>query len=245
MDTSIIGIDCATDPKRIGLARGRMTADGLVLERLGKVARGEPVAERVVDWIAGQERVLLAMDAPLGWPAALGDALAFHRAGGFLPTLPNQLFRRETDRFTHQQIGKLPLDVGADRIARTAHAALNLLHQVGERRRCVVPLAWSPEFDEPVAVIEVYPAAVLKTSGMRFQGYKGSARSAQRQEIVGRLQKEMIFAADSEILLSDDDVLDGAVCVLAGYHFLLGLCVPPTDTELARREGWIWFRSGP
>ena len=244
MNTSIIGIDCATDPKRIGLARGRVTADGLVLDRLGKVARGELVADRVLDWMAGQERVLLAMDAPLGWPAALGDLLASHRAGDFLPALPNQLFRRETDRFTHQKIGKLPLDVGADRIARTAHAALTLLHQIGERVQGVVPLAWEPEFNHPVAAIEVYPAAVLKTSGMPFQGYKGSARSAQRQEIVDRLQEQMRLATEREILLSDDDVLDGAICVLAGYHFLQGLCVPPTDTELARREGWIWFRGG-
>lgn len=244
MNTSIIGIDCATDPKRIGLARGRVTTEGLALDRLGKVARGELVADRVLDWMPEQERVLLAMDAPLGWPAGLGDLLATHRAGDYLPALPNQLFRRETDRFTHQQIGKLPLDVGADRIARTAHAALNLLHQVGERRQCVVPLAWSPGFDDPVAAIEVYPAAVLKTSGMPFQGYKGAARSVQRQEIVTRLQDEMLFATENEILLSDDDVLDGVICVLAGYHFLQGLCVLPIDPELARREGWIWFRGG-
>jgi len=170
--------------------------------------------------------------------------LASHRAGDYLPALPNQLFRRETDRFTHRQIGKLPLDVGADRIARTAHAALNLLHQVGEGRQCVVPLAWDPDFDGSIAAIEVYPAAVLKISGMPYQGYKGSARSVQRQAIVDRLQEEMRFATQSEILLSDEDVLDGAICVLAGYHFLQGLCVPPTDPELARREGWIWFRGG-
>jgi predicted RNase H-like nuclease len=219
-----------------------VTADGLVLDRLGKVAKGESVADRVVDWIADDPRVLLAMDAPLGWPAALGDALAAHRAGDFLPVEPNQLFRRATDRFTHHQVGKLPLDVGADRIARTAHAALALLHEIGARRQCPVPLAWTPGFTDPVAAIEVYPAAVLKITGMVFQGYKGPAQVAQRAGIVSLLQKQLVFEAGTAILRADDDVLDAAICVLAGYHFLRGLCLPPADPDLARREGWIWFR---
>jgi predicted RNase H-like nuclease len=244
MSTCIIGIDCATDPKRVGLARGRVTADGLMVDRLGKVSKWESVADRVVDWIADENRVLLAMDAPLGWPAALGNALAVHNAGDFLPVAPNQLFRRDTDRFTHRQIGKLPLDVGADRIARTAHAALTLLHEISERRQCAIPLAWVPEFPGPLAAIEVYPAAVLKTSGMVFQGYKGSSQTAQRAGIATLLPRQMTFATDTAILLSDDDVLDAAICVLAGYHFLQGLCIPPTDPDLARWEGWIWFRGG-
>ncbi|WP_428625413.1 DUF429 domain-containing protein, partial [Sedimenticola sp.] len=197
MNGCIIGIDCATDPKRVGLARGWATANGPVVDRLGKVAKGESVADRVIDWMADAPRVLLAMDAPLGWPAALGDALAVHRAGGFLPVVPNRLFRRDTDRFTHRQLGKLPLDVGADRIARTAHAALSLLHEIGERQPCAVPLAWSPGFSEPAAAIEVYPAAVLKTSGMRFQGYKGAANAAQRTGMVSWLQEQLVFEVDT------------------------------------------------
>lgn len=132
--------------------------------------------------------------------------------------------------------------MGADRIARTAHAALTLLHQVGEREQGAVPLAWSPQFTDPVAAIEVYPAAVLKTSGMPFQGYKGPAQEEQRAGIVSLLSRKLSLTTDTAMLLSDDDVLDGAICVLAGYHFLQGLCVPPTDPDLARREGWIWFR---
>jgi hypothetical protein len=174
----------------------------------------------------------------------LGHALTVHNAGDFLPEEPNLLFRRETDRFTHRQIGKLPLDVGADRIARTAHAALTLLHEISARRQSRVPLAWMPDFTDPVAAIEVYPAAVLKTSGMVFQGYKGSSQTAQRAGIATLLPRQMTFATDTAILLSDDDVLDAAICVLAGYHFLQGLCIPPTDPDLARREGWIWFRGG-
>lgn len=88
MNTSIIGIDCATDPKRVGLARGQVTTDGLVLDRLGKVAKDESVADRVVNWMTDQERVLLAMDAPLGWPAALGGCwFLIGRAASFRPCL--------------------------------------------------------------------------------------------------------------------------------------------------------------
>ncbi len=40
----------------------------------------------------------------------------------------------------------------------------------------------------------------------------------------------------------DDDILDAAVCVLAGFHFINNKCMPPLDIDLARKEGWIWVK---
>lgn len=42
------------------------------------------------------------------------------------------MFNRLTDRLIHQRIGKKPLEVGADRIARTAHAARMHWAQLGK-----------------------------------------------------------------------------------------------------------------
>src|SRR5437016_7332440 len=40
------------------------------------------------------------------------------------------MFRRVTDDVIYERLGKRPLDVGADRIARTAHAALRFLEEL-------------------------------------------------------------------------------------------------------------------
>jgi Protein of unknown function (DUF429) len=131
----IIGIDCATQDEKIGLARGQ--ADGLgttVHEALVCTAEAR-AADRIVRWIGERPtaRWLLALDAPLGWPADMGAALVQHRAGAPIDVQANMLFRRETDRYVARKLRKTPLDVGADRIARTAHAALKLLADVGGR----------------------------------------------------------------------------------------------------------------
>ncbi len=93
----------------------------------------------------------LALDAPLGWPAVLGETLGPHIAGESLDGTPNELFRRQTDHFIKAVIGRQPLDVGADRIARTAHAALGLLEQLRQLTGQPVPLAWTPHDPAPVS----------------------------------------------------------------------------------------------
>ncbi len=110
--------------------------------RLLELTRGSrqrsPIAI-VAEWAEAHSPVLLALDAPLGWPAALGVALAGHRAGGPLEHTPNRLFRRRTDDWVRSRFGKRPLEVGADLIARTAHAALALLEGLRQRphaQRC-------------------------------------------------------------------------------------------------------------
>ena len=63
--------------------------------------------------------------------------------------------------FIQQKLKKTPLDVGADRIARTAYAALHLLGSVRVQLHLSIPLAWAPTDISVVAAIEVYPAATL------------------------------------------------------------------------------------
>ena len=129
MKQVIIGIDVSTNPRKLGLAC-------LVLEAESptalQVTPGQAVdaATQICAWIQDADHVLLAVDAPLGWPARLSPALAEHRAGDLITDDPALMFQRDTDRFIHQTLAKRPLDVGADRIARTAHAALRLLAMV-------------------------------------------------------------------------------------------------------------------
>jgi hypothetical protein len=155
----------------------------------------------------------------------------------------NDLFRRATDRFVKARLGKQSLDVGADRIARTAHAALKLLADVRQRAGLPIPMAWSPSYSERVAAIEVYPAATLIANGIPDTGYKKKDKIAERKAILGDLERILQLPDDRAAMELSADALDAAVCVLAGLDFLRGDAYKPEDPELAKHEGWIWVRT--
>ena len=244
VETAIVGIDCATDDAKVGLALAHAGPKNCVVRFAGVCSSEQKVAEQVAAWLSGSARVLIALDAPLGWPRSLGKALAAHRAGEPLTVAANNLFRRLTDRLVKKRIGKQSLDVGADRIARTAHAALKLLADVRQTTALTIPMAWEPSYSDRVAAIEVYPAATLVAHGIPDRGYKKPDRSADRKAILGCLE-HLIQLPDSRLAMERNaDALDAAVCVLAGFDFLRGAAHKPDDAELtlARYEGWIWVR---
>lgn len=91
---------------------------------------GNSIAEIIKSWIQEVDKVIFTIHAPLGWPENLGNSLYHHFAGQELSVESNLMFRRETDRFIKKALRKQPLDVGADHIARTAHAALKIIGEV-------------------------------------------------------------------------------------------------------------------
>jgi predicted RNase H-like nuclease len=239
----IIGVDCATQKKNTGLSFA-VYKEGRCYLQKSQTAIGErSVAETIASWLAGYESFLLAMDAPLGWPARLGEKLHVHTAGETLDGEANSLFRRMTDKYVKEKIGKTPLDVGADRIARTAHTALSTIGELRKLTGLELDMAWDPTKTIRSSVIEVYPAATLKTYGMIYSGYKDTDKSAIRREMVSQLKQFMeIDESLEEAMVADADILDSALCVLAGVDFLEGRVHVPANLELVRKEGWIWFR---
>lgn len=237
----LVGIDCACQPGNIGLARAEWLRDGSV--QLTDVVRGDEVpsvAGLMAKWVADSKRCLLALDAPLGWPEALGRTLNAHSAGTVIKEHPDRLFRRETDRDIHRRFRKMPLEVGADRIARTARAALFLLNEVRSRTGLDIPLLWDPADGIRAAAIEVYPAGTLLAHGLPATGYKKTEQRAVRATILDRLGELLQLPADPERLLSDANRLDAVVCILAAVDFMQGRALPPANPASAKKEGWIW-----
>lgn len=242
-ETTTIGIDCSTNPKKLGISRGLFRKGRLTVLESG-VGQGDPVA-LISDWINASERCLLAFDAPLGWPGSMGEILADHQAGMPLPAEANTLFRRYTDVFIKEMINKQPLDVGSNLIARTAHFALNLLQAIRERTGKQIPLAWHGEYETSCAAIEVYPAATLESRGISSLGYKKAQEVARRKELLELLSDEMVIEADLDALVATDDALDAALCLLAASDFLNGSCYAPRGDMLTqvKRESWIWVKN--
>lgn len=242
MEVAIIGIDCATVAARVGLAFGMFTTQQLVLKDARVAGSQEAMLDQLVDWMDEQHKTLIALDAPLGWPEPLGRLLAEHEAGEPLKEEANRLFRRQTDRFVKEKLGKLPLDVGADRIARTAQIALAILASLRARTGELIPLLWDTEFAVRTGAIEVYPAGTLSAAGIRSTGYKEREKNVERREIAAWLATEMAGVGEQHLLIENADVLDAAICLVAGKDFLLGRAMAPTSPRLAKKEGWIWVR---
>lgn len=242
MTVTIVGVDCATQENRIGLALGCFDGIEAYVEQVTVGSMVSSVSETIAGWVTGGSSTLIALDAPLGWPAALGQALGLHEAGEPIQIERNEMFRRMTDRVIKDKIGKQPLDVGADRIARTAHAALALLHGLRGLTSKALPLAWKPVRTPFTCAIEVYPAATLTVCGIKASGYKGKAGRAGRQAVLEQLQEHISLPHDTTLMERNDDALDAAVCVLAGVDFLGREVIEPDDIQLAKKEGWIWVR---
>lgn len=240
----VFGIDCATDPRHVGMAYGWWKANRP--RAVEMTAGGGDILP--VDWIVERIRryrscsCLLALDAPLGWPAAFGSVLSEHSAGQPINTQPVNFFRRETDRFIARTVGRRPLDVGAERIARTALSALQLISRLSQRLGEPIPLVWSPDYPCGLGAVEVYPAGVLKVLDLPATGYKDAEDLLVREQIINGLRAYIELPEDVSVALNDADVLDALVCVLAGADFLAGQAMPPEDADLAMKEGWIWVR---
>ncbi|MDE0029244.1 MAG: DUF429 domain-containing protein [Deltaproteobacteria bacterium] len=241
----LVGIDCATKPRDVGIALAEM---GDPVEVLEIYAGDSNPWGRVIEWVlnfAGQD-VLVALDAPLGWPIALSEALHEHSAGNPVGNCPNDMFRRSTDRDIHNRLGKQPLDVGANRIARTAHAALKELEFLRESTDNPIPLAWCHDNLGGVQAIEVYPAATLKSHCIRCDRYKRKNNPDHRRgrEEIARSLPGVSFAGDCwDAVIANADALDAAVCVLAAADFVRGDATQPPNIDVASREGWIWCRA--
>ncbi len=240
----IIGIDCATQDNKRGVALARFEDNACFIESAEKGLDDNVIRDMLVKCRQDGGRVLLALDAPLGWPEPLGGYLDKHEAGKKIPEDDShKLFRRATDRFIKDTYGIQSLDVGADRIARTAHSALKLLHYLGNG---LIPLAQVEHFQE-TAAIEVYPAATLKTHNLIYKGYKKPGDVKTRDDILKNLEKLGIAIESKDVRsksLESADALDAIVCVLAGMDFLKkDVYPPPPELEkLAVKEGWIWVK---
>ncbi|MBX2804015.1 MAG: DUF429 domain-containing protein [Myxococcales bacterium] len=261
---TLIGIDAATQLANVGLALGHWHTDGLQLQQafgakeLQPGARGTPaMVEAVSRWVAqamaaSDGPTLLAVDAPLGWPAALADALSGHQAGTALPGVddPDLLFQRHCDQAIRQRLGLKPLEVGADRIARAAYAALALVQRIRERSGEPVPLGSEPGPSDVSQVIEVYPKATMTVICGTVAPYKATTpeHARQRQRLLRGLVEHGGCQVPQELraaATASDHVLDAIACVVAGADFLSGKAppIPEASASSARREGWIWVRS--
>ena len=261
--TTVIGIDFSTTPERTGMAKALVDVASMSAKlcNVRTATKLNPPFKIAASWIRNigdDARVLIAIDAPLGWPEAMREyEFMQHVAGQRLNHRPDMLFLRETDRWIEQRFNKKPFAVGADKIARTAHAALDFLGRLADELHVkTMPLAQSPEDvrEYTRSVIEVYPAATLLAHKIDTGRYKkpGNDGMRDRKRIIKRIVEELQLGRlkndiDLNKVARNDNTVDAVVCVLASLDFLVGHAESP-DSRIAAivgREGWIWAKTPP
>lgn len=237
----ILGVDAAVDPRNTGYAIATSEAGTWRIDGLSTGSRTTDLAEQITAQLDPNRPILVAIDAPLGWPAPLAKALKDHTAGEPLPLDPSTDFARQTDRFVREKTGLKPLDVGADRIARTAAAALTLIEALRTRTGQPLPLLSSPEDARTGGLIEVYPAATLKQHGLPHRGYKKSHATQERTATSDGISGKVNLGPCRQACIDSDHCLDAVLCVLTATDFLAGQCLSPPFGAVWKQEGWIWF----
>lgn len=253
----IIGIDAAVSARDVGVAVAGWDGTSCRLESVfrlsGRGTMSEALPKALAPWLLPGSQGLIAIDAPLGWPRAMGILLQSAAGQSLAKKLRGEedRFLRFTDQMVRYSTGKVPLSVGADRIARTAEESLITLGLLRSETGWALPLAWPGEPRADWSVIEVYPGATLAAHmGLTKRPYMGVRRSdADRDDLRPILeflntQLDGAEALGQEIAASDH-VLDACLAVLAAQDFLRGEVLPPRGNEmdLARQEGWIWFHA--
>jgi predicted nuclease with RNAse H fold len=231
---TVVGVDCATKPSKVGMALGSFDGQHLTLVDAKVGSSSVKPVDVVATWIKGKAQSLICLDAPLGWPVRLREALHDHQAGATLNHSANDLFQRLTDKEICERLKKRPLEVGADRIARTSKSALDFLGELSISVGRSIELAWDQNPWQGVRAIEVYPAATRLSWGLKHAS----------SDV---LAQHCCFGGIDVNLLNNGHINDAVVCAIAGKEFLLHEAVRPSEEqkEIAMREGWIWAGRKP
>lgn len=183
------------------------------------------------------------LDCPLGWPEPFVDFVVAHRDGSVEGPVDAEVRRelryRETDRAV-QELGAAPLSVSSDRICVTAMRTAGLLARLERELGDPVDRAGSGR------VVEVYPAAALRSWKLVDGPYKGAGRRTSLAALVDRLAAKLPTLRLGEweqLVRRSDDAFDAVICALvARAATCKGGVTVPKSVEQQRRavnEGWI------
>jgi predicted nuclease with RNAse H fold len=177
----------------------------------------EACLEFLVNACGRHEVDAIAIDAPLGIPAALTDPAA--------PQLPrkgngeilNPYLYRYTDYYLYHAFGLRPMPPAGDRIGRLTARTAALLHRLKYR------FPHLTVGGRKVPIFEVYPRQIAQHLGL--EGYKKEP---------SKLFERLNVTLDP----CDEHLLDALLCVYAGSRILQGRTVqPPPGVE---NEGWCY-----
>jgi len=236
----IIGFDSAVQEKNIGLVLCNYENGVLTLE--DKKNNTLTSEKQILIWSANDESIIMGIDSPLGWPAGFGLSLKDHIAGNNINIDATSFFERETDKFIYKTFKKKPLEVSADRIARTAYYTLNRINTINNKIATKYEILWNHNNPLSKGFIEVYPAATLLANEIEIKGYKDNKNC--RERILEELKSKYNFVITQNIdITTIDHDFDAFICCLAIHDFIQrNVYFPDNQINKYKTEGWIWTK---
>jgi len=236
----VIGVDSAVQEKDNGLVLCNYHDNKL--ELVDKWERNGTVTTKILSWIGNAEQTLIAIDSPLGWPFEFTNSLATHKAGVPIEIGANDFFKRQTDLQIATEFNKRPLEVSADRIARTAFYTLDRIGKLRRETSRSIKLLWKFGEDFDIGFIEVYPASTILANGLSITGYK--KEQSLRHNLLDELQKEYRLNNPNTIdVFKIEHDFDALVCCFSGVDFIEKRSIQYDSlSERIQKEGWIWAR---
>jgi predicted nuclease with RNAse H fold len=231
-----VGVDLAASPKKSAIAVVDWSAGHAVVEQLVL----DQSDAQIVGHIMAADKA--GIDCPLGWPEPFVDFLIAHRSQSTVA--PNdvaarrELAYRTTDLFLKAEIGVLPLSVSADLIGHAAMRAAGILSQLAA-------LGCPVDRTGAGVVVEVYPAAALRSWQLYRPRYKGPGSRPVRDELVTDLLTALpelqIGPTETALCRQSDDAFDAVICALIARAAALGKTLVPDaeQAKIAASEGWI------
>ena len=231
-------VELCGEPKRVRLGR-RLTNEFRADDLLAACGVVQP-----------RNRVVIGIDAPLGWPAEFVRLVTAgpHGPEPYVPgdggEIENRLAYRLTDRVVRKRCGKKPLSGAFDRLGGNATKAITVCQLLRKNAGAVV-VPQEEDTEQPVVICEAYPAPWKEHA--RKEG--GLLKSAA----------EALPGLDMPPLGTDE--ADAVLCALTAACYdnqarelkrgLPELWLPedeftianvePGGTRLVQQEGWIYF----
>lgn len=179
------------------------------------------------EFVRNARRIVVAIDAPLEFPAELTKMLNHQ---GAVPAVPdreidNPFAYRHCERWVAETFGRKPLSATFDKLGNNATLAMAVSLTLEREGFSRIPQSGT---DRARSVIEVYPALVKQPG-------KGPREAVP--QIARHLPTHLKIGSDP---------YDAAICAVLGLAFVgmhedLGLepvIPPPADLDV--REGWIY-----
>lgn len=233
-----VGIDLAAKSARTALATIKWSDATATLQHLTDDTSDEDIVQAMT--VADKTGI----DCPLGWPEPFIDFVVAHRANRITPRAsdegPNwrqQLVMRRTDLVVQELLQLTPLSVAADKIA---HVAL----------RCAVLLSkleaagFNVDRSGVGQLVEVYPAASLKSWLLPHQHYKRPANLVALNLLTDQLLASapwLNLANYAAVVRQSDHAFDAVVAALTARAASTGQIHETSEADHAKAEteGWI------
>jgi predicted RNase H-like nuclease len=266
----IIGFDCAAQMDKVGITYSEFTANKWKIEKILPKANYDKFLKKIEYFKEREEEVLLCFDTPLGYPQKMVAYLNKLTAGK--ADLGNEFnyddhsreyFRRRTDILVKNELGITPLEIGADKLARSTLRTFEIINRINKILNGELSLAWDNKNLSQYSMIEVYPKATLvglkKFAGYQFPvGRKKKPKQKNymsfkkdidaKKKVLKIILKECTNPEDidipEKIKPKFEHGFDSLICAFTGKKFIDGKLNSPSDFGLDNdmKEGWIWTK---